>query len=306
MPTLKQIAKSPHWWGKLQAGATVRVGHYGDFEEHTVTETDAVRRMFKTYTQYDYDTPYPYVLLEEETTLYFLWPLPNGKYENARAKPEDVELIKMPSVPKSFRTAATKGSTWRFKEDWTFAGYNNSFTEYTIPAGTEFTIADNKMPMVYFSRGYWQGQNPCIGFDEKAIRIVKPIPNMSEMFHSEEYLPLREVSAYVELVSEGQRKVYWLIENGDGERMVDKRFKNLGNVKSSLRVRGGLVRQDDDAANYNYSNQPDYWYEQDNEWDTAAFPTQKGVWAVQYDHGTDEEISREDMLQYMTMAKLMS
>lgn len=318
MATLAQISKTPQVWGKLKDNVQVSVrpeNGLWDIESNFVTieKGDPVRRMFRTYTRWDpeatgyYDENRNYhapKVKPENTLLYFMTYI-DGKKVECYTRPENVDVIMLKAAPKEFRTKATKGSTWRFTKDWTFAGYDGTLVEHTIPAGTEFTIKNNKTPMVYF--GYTPYGSPEVGlhWNEKGLEIehneflaqffkLSPYQNV-------QYLPMKEVSAYVELVSEGQRKVYWVIENSNGERIVDKRFKNLGNVKSSLRVRGGLVRIDETGS---YDDQPDYWFEGDNEWGDNQFSN--GVWAVQYDHGTDKEISREDMLEYMTIAKLSS
>lgn len=316
MPTLKQISKTKYWWGKLKPGAKIRVGSYGNFVDITVDQGDTVRRMFQIHTSYGgregwYDERggyHPPEIDETLTEVCFVWPW-NGKYEDARCAPDQIDYIEFPAVPKSFRTSATKGSRWRFTKDWTFAGYDGQFEERTIPAGTEVVVANNKMSMAYWAGGLWDKPKPGIDFEEKSIQVeyfdaIQALGQMANSRNNNEYwLPVKEIASIVELVEDGQQRVYWSIEDNDGKKLVAKRYNNLGNVKAALRVRGGLIRNDYDNDSI-YKERAPYWIESDNEWGTAKLPLDNGVWAVKYDHGTDAEIEREEMLEYMTMAKL--
>lgn len=297
MPTLKQITKSPYWWGKLKSGAQITVGRRDQAVDITVEQGDSVRRMFETYVRWnknEYQKPD-----ENLTTMHFLWPL-DGKFQNARCKPDQIDFIVLPPVPKSFRSAATKGSRWRFHSDWTFSGYDGTLIEHTIPAGTEFVISKNKHEMARWGSWYTNTRSG-ICFDEKGLN-VNLIPELQDVFpknhHGESVLPMKEVAGYVELVEAGDVKTYWLMQNNDGNRIVDKRFKGLSNLKASLRVHGGLVNYQD-GSNGDYVPE---WLESDNQWSHQRFCN--GVWAVQYDHATDAELKREDMLEYMFITKL--
>lgn len=298
MPTLSQIAKSVRVWGYIRPGAKLFIeprrgairtpGRFFTVEDdHTVSPGEVFRRNFRVYPRFPSwtdDREDVWLSYYDGDTLYYVYPT-------------DVEVIDMPSVPKSFRSQATKGSVWRFVRDWEFNGYDTTHAYHTIPAGTEFTVASNKTSMVYF------GNSLTLGVDEKGLPIEKndaidPFFRY-DVWNKCHFIPLREIVPYIELVSDGAVRVYWTIENNDGRRLVSKRYNNLGNVKASLRVRGGLVNTDPD-------HDVDRWFDQDNEWGTEAFPIDNGVWAVQYDHATDTELSREDMLEYMTIAKLSS
>ncbi len=300
MVSAKQASKVSQLWGRILPGARVYTAHqtgvgqrgreggrfFTDADRYTVSPGETSRRMFRTYTRFPYWTDDP-----EDVWLSFY----DGK-NVSHVYPTDVDMIVMAPLSKAFRSQATKGSRWRFVQDWTFSGYDGTSHEHTIPAGTEFEVINNKIPDVHFGSG-------CISnyFVDKAL-MVAPNPDLEQAFpidrwHKCHHIPAREVSAYVELAASGAQRIYWTIEDNTGKRLVDKRFKNIGNVKSSLRVRGGLVDADP-------INDVSRWFDQGNEWGTEHFPTENGVWAVQRDHATDAEMSREDMLEYMTIAKL--
>lgn len=112
------------------------------------------------------------------------------------------------------------------------------------------------------------------------------------------FIPAKEASAYLKLVTAGKTKTYWKIEDSEGKAFVDKRFANLGNLKSSLRVRFGLVQEKDTAGEY-----IPYWVQYDgyNRPDTS-----KGIFAVEYDHATDKELRREDMQEFLFISIIKS
>lgn len=322
MPTLAQISKTPYHWGKLKDNAKVSIrpesGRWDTTTPNAIIENgDTVRRMFKVYTSYDEDAAGTYdahgnycppKINPELTKLYFQT-YHNGKKVVAYVHPNEIDFITFKPVPKEFRSAATKGSRWRFVEDWTFAGFDGQMVEHTIPAGTEFTIKNNKTPLVYFGWSGYDSPHEGLTWEEKGIEIEDD-PIFSQFviergFRRAEacmFLPMKEVAGLVEPVSAGQRKVYWLVEDNDGKKLLTKRYNNIGNVKAALRVRGGLIKYDYDSDR---DGQPPEWIsEVDNEWGTERLPLDNGIWAAQYDHATDTLITREDMLEYMTVAKL--
>jgi hypothetical protein len=206
--------------------------------------------------------------------------------------------VKIPTLKKEFVTLAVKGSEWEFTQDWTFNGYVNLFGKgnnqfHTIPAGTRVKIVDNKMRMAWYSP-----QEKCI--------VAELAPGL-EVFADRQYftgniienapvhIPAREASQYLKLVKAGKAKTYWKMEDSQGNAWVNKRFATLGNLKSSLRVRFGLVRgqgYDDDApewVQFDGYERPD---------------TSKGVFAVHYDHATDAEIERQDMSKFLVVSFL--
>lgn len=202
--------------------------------------------------------------------------------------------IKIPAMKKEFVTLAVKGSEWEFERDWSFNGWvRDSGKTYTVPAGTRVKIIDSKMRLSWYAP-----QEKC---------IVCEIGPGLEMFSASSYvastmivgafLPAKEVSGYLKLVTAGKAKTYWKMENSEGTAFVDKRFANIGNLKSSLRVRFGLVQpksDDEDAC-------PPEW----TTWDGYERPdTDKGVWAVQYDHATDTVLERQDMSKFLTITFL--
>jgi hypothetical protein len=204
-----------------------------------------------------------------------------------------VSEVKVAPLKKEFTSFAVKDSVWEFERDWTFNGYVNLFAKgnqvvYTVPAGTRVRVVDNKMRMAWYRP------------DERCI-VAEMAPGL-EMFELLDYdkgktfayIPAREASAYLKLVTPGKAKTYWMIENEVGEPLVKKRYANLGNVKAAVRVRGGMVNEIDVS----------HWIGTANILGSEYFPTDKGVVAVQYDHATKVEVHREDLLEYMTMAKL--
>jgi len=212
-------------------------------------------------------------------------------------KIEDLELEKLPTVSKEFRSAATAGSKWRFKEDWLVQGYNGF--DYTIPAGTEFEISNNKMFVNLFK-----------GAELKCIEL-KENPITSKAFgrchayqrrNAKAFLPVQEIQPYIEQISEGAQRTYWLLEDDDGKKLNTKRFNNVGNVKASIRVRGNLIRPTntgDEDADY----VPE-WIDGTYGRDEDMYDHSNGMNAVKYDHATDKELERQDMLEYFTFAKL--
>ena len=205
--------------------------------------------------------------------------------------------VKIPAMKKEFVTLAVKGSEWEFERDWTFNGWVDHGTEeHTIPAGTRVKIIDQKMRLAWYSP-----QEKCIvaelapGLEYFAERqyFTKNI-----MENAVVYLPAKEASAYLKLVTAGKAKTYWKIEDTAGNAFVDKRFANLGNVKASLRVRYGLVKEAEDATDDDYIPE---WVQYD-EYEKPS--REKGIWAVHYDHATNKEIAREDMVSYVFLAAL--
>ncbi len=203
--------------------------------------------------------------------------------------------VKIPSLKKEFVTLAVKGSEWEFDQDWTFNGWvDRGEVEHTIPAGTRVKIIDQKMRMAWYSP-----QEKCI--------VAELAPGL-EVFAERQYftgnimenavvhIPAREASQYLKLVTAGKSKTYWKMEDSDGNTWVDKRFATLGNLKSSLRVRFGLVKDSDDP-----DEAAPYWVQHDG-YDKPD--TEKGVFAVHYDHATDTLIERQDMSKFLVISFL--
>jgi hypothetical protein len=192
------------------------------------------------------------------------------------------EVLKFPPMTREFTSLAVKGSVWEFERDWIFQGYDASPKIYTIKAGTKITIANNKMPL----RGTYSHQ-------EKYIEIV-PDP-IFEIFGNN-FIPAKEVSAYLKLVTAGKVKTYWRLEKADGTQWIKKNFGNLGNVKASIRVRFNLVKPVDDEYFPDHLDNSYGWMERPN--------MAEGVFAVQYNHASKKEIFREDMQSYIMTAVL--
>ncbi len=205
--------------------------------------------------------------------------------------------VKIPPLKKDFVTLAVKGSEWEFERNWTFNGWvDHGDVEHTIPAGTRVKIVDNKMRLAWYSP-----QEKCI--------VAELAPGL-EVFAERQYftgnimenavvhIPAREASQYLKLVNAGKPKTYWKMEDNSGNAFVDKRFATLGNLKSSLRVRFGLVKEAEDATDDEYIPE---WVQFD-EYDRPD--REKGIWAVHYDHATNKELDREDMIPYVFLATL--
>lgn len=316
--TRKQLGKttSKHVWGYIKAGAVTKPsdgvrwpGLHGQKCDHKIyDQTDPTLRCFEVNgdSNSTYDGYLPETLLVStmiirdhpthwmhKTVDSFSW-----------FEPEEIEFVKFKPVPKSFRTQATKNSRWKFKEDWVAVGYDGTAIEVVVPEGTEITITNNKMPMKVLTADY----------HHQSVIEIKCDQTLADMFASHGYyyapfanmLPIKAMWDKLELVESGAERVYWIVENDNGDKLLTKRYVNLGNVKAALRMRGGLNKQsgpNDDADEDNYVPE---WAESENVWGTSEFPIDKGVMAVKYNHGTDQMMEREDMLEYMTMAKLSS
>ena len=111
------------------------------------------------------------------------------------------------------------------------------------------------------------------------------------------FIPAKEVSQYLKLVTPGKIKTYWRMETADGELHVKKNFATLSALKASVRVRFNLHKSQDEDA---YTPE---WLENDSGWMKRPDHT-KGVWAVQYDHATKKEVAREDLLGMVIAAAL--
>jgi hypothetical protein len=310
MYTKKQVAKLAYVWGYIRAGTTSKSGPEFGFNgmrtnaPKVFEQDDTVLRCFSVNIRHDWKnsgTP----LFD---TLSFHCTFRNtprtgwqdyGKGQEAFFHYDEIDFVKFKPVPKSFRSIATKDSVWEFTEDWIIQGYDGTDSKTVLPAGTEIKLSSSKM----------RQHRTCGSMYESCIAICD-CPALLNLFTTYDLsqfnnaLPVREVWNKLELVSNGQQKVYWHIENTDGAKIVPKRYATVGNVKAALRVRGGLLTYE-----YDNNNDDTYvpeWVISDNEWGTDTFPIDNGVWAVQYDHATDVELHREDMLEYMTMAKLKS
>lgn len=297
----KTLAKQPYVWGTIKPGTVAVATLYGygvgkiGTEEMTFPDGETVRRRFEPQSVDTYDSVNgEYFNDYDNLKLKFQVPGKFAGYGGGFAlRPEDINIIKIKPMPKEFRSNATPGSVWRFKEDWTFAGYSFA-NENTIPAGTEIKIVGKKMTMQTFAS--YEG--------EKGIEIADN-PIIAQFFRKHRgklYLPAKEVWAYLELVTAGEQKTYWLVENKAGEKLLTKRYANIGNVKSAIRCRGGLVKSKFDETGKEEDYVPE-WLEDGTEW-MEQINMDDGMYAVEHDHATDKEIKREDMLEYFTFAKL--
>jgi hypothetical protein len=290
------MLKKKSFWAMIKPG-TVLEGKYKDNrgKQITLTAEETQYRYFVEYAVY-HDTNWSRASESHWHTT----------YEGNEFKIVDPEAalteVKLPTLSKDFVSQCVKGSVWEFETEWRFTGYVNSEqVEHVVPAGTVVKVIDQKMRLAWYSP-----QEKCI--------VAELSPGL-EVFAERQfftgnimdgavcYVPAREAHVHLKLATAGKRKVYWLVEDNDGNKLLTKRYNNLGNVKASLRMRGGLVKINDDDDNWD--NQPPEWVAGgENEWGTAKLPLDKGVWAAQYDHATNTLITREDMLEYMTMAKL--
>ena len=290
--TRNQFLKSSGAFGFIPAGTTCYMANSVGIDP---TETDRIevtttrsQRMWFDHKVWREDVEYVFVTKgysDSERERWF-W-----------VKIEDLELEKLPTVSKEFRAAATAGSKWRFKEDWLVQGYNTF--DCTIPAGTEFEIVNNKMFINMF-RG---PELKCIELKENPTisKAVGPV-RCYQRRNAKAFLPVQEIQPFIEQISEGKVRTYWLIEDNDGVKLNTKRFNNIGNVKASVRVRGNLIRPgntgDEDADFV-----PE-WIDGTYGRDDDMYDHSNGMNAVQYDYATDKELAREDMLEYFTFAKL--
>lgn len=223
-----------------------------------------------------------------------------GKVRFALPKALKIPKVKIPPMSREFLSLAVKDSVWEFERDWTFQGYDGSTKKYTVPAGTQITIADNKMKVHYFGDYH---------HSEKAFRI-KNEPTLAAAFQTkfwnsteiEVWVPAKEASGYLKLVKAGKTKTYWKLLKSDGSALTNKNFANLGNAKSSARYHFGMIKSDDDPNNY--ADQPDYWVASGDYNDFEKADLSEGVIAVQYDHATKTEIAREDLSLWLVMSKM--
>ena len=275
-------------WVMIKPGAVIRgITRDTKGKTHTFSELD---------TKIRYSVEYEYIFGERPDGVpKYEWRVAyQGRwwiFENSKTAFTEV---KIPALKKEFVSLAVKGSEWEFERDWTFNGWvDTGRTEHTIPAGTRVKIKDNKMRLAWFSP-----QEKCI--------VAEPAPGL-EIFETSSYtggrvivgafIPAREASGYLKLITPGTTKTYWKMEDSEGKPFVDKRFATLANLKSSLRIRFNLVKEN--------PNNSDEYIPEWVTWDGYDRPdTSKGVFAVQYDHATNREIKREDMSRYLVMSFL--
>ncbi len=274
-----------HKWVMIKPGTVIKQSYWrNERKTHTLTEDETKLRHCVEETYVSGGT-YDWGMLYKGNTWLF---------ENSKTAFTE---IKIPSLKKEFVTLAVKGSEWEFERDWTFNGWvDKGEVEHTIPAGTRVKIIDQKMRLAWY-----HPQEKCI--------VAELAPGL-EVFAERQYftgnimenavvhIPAREASQYLKLVNAGKPKTYWKMEDNNGNAFVDKRFATLGNLKSSLRVRFGLVKEAEDATEDEYIPE---WVQFD-EYDRPD--REKGIWAVHYDHATDKELDREDMIPYVFLATL--
>lgn len=276
-----------HKWVMIKSGTVIKQQYWrNERKTHTLSEDETKLRycVEKTYVSggtYDWG-----VLYKGNTWL----------FENSKTAFTE---IKIPSLKKQFTTLAVKGSEWEFERDWVFNGWVDDGTaEHTIPAGTRVKIVDQKMRLAWYH--------------PKEKCIVAELNSGLEVFADRRYfaglikenavvhIPAREASQYLKLVTAGKAKTYWKMEDSEGNVFINKRFANLGNLKSSLRVRFALVKDTNDDDDDDYLPE---WVTYD---DYDRPDTSNGIFAVQYDHATDKEIHREDMKEFLLEAVLKS
>lgn len=280
-------------WVYLKPGTTGSILRHGQGKKaYTFTEADCRYRFYaQQYPTWNGGSPAnnpPTVRWHVYHNGEYWW-LDDGKAAVAKE-------LKIPSLKKEFVTLAVKGSEWEFERDWTFSGYvelfaKNNMVEHTIPAGTRVKIIDNKMRM-----GWYAPMEKCIVAEltpELSMFAYRTYTNGKDVEGA--FIPAKEASQYLKLVTAGKAKTYWKIEDNEGKAFVDKRFTTLASIKSSLRFRYNLVNTDDldsglpEWAGYENYEKPD---------------KEKGIWAVHYDHATDKELDREDMIPYVFLATL--
>lgn len=272
-------------WAMIKPGTVIHgTGWRNEGNTHTFTDADTKLRYCVSY-ENDYRVGEVWTVTYKGNTWRF-----------ADAKTAFTE-VKIPAMKKEFVTLAVKGSEWEFERDWTFNGWVDHGTkEHTIPAGTRVKIIDQKMRLAWYSP-----QEKCI-----VAELTPGLEPFAErqyftgniMENAVAYLPAKEASAYLKLVTAGKAKTYWKIEDNDGNAFVDKRFANIGNVKASLRVRYGLVKEAEDATDDDYIPE---WVQYDQ---YEKPDRERGIWAVHYDHATNKELDREDMVPYVFLAAL--
>lgn len=266
------------------------IGWRHEGETHTFTAADTQLRYF---VQYDWtirknasgDLEYDWVVNYQGNS----W-----RFENSKTAFTE---IKIPAMKKEFVTLAVKGSEWEFERDWTFNGWvDYGMKQHTIPAGTRVKITDNKMRLAWYTP-----QEKCIVAElAPGLEVFAASSYTSGRTIAGAFIPAKEASGYLKLVTAGKTKTYWKIEDNAGNAFVDKRYADLGNVKSSLRVRFGLVQEKPDATDDEYIPE---WVQYDG-YDRPD--TDNGVWAVQYDHATGAVLEKQDMSKFLTISFLKS
>lgn len=289
------MLKKKSFWAMIKPG-TVIEGKWqkNQGKQVTLSEQDTRYRYYVEYCEH-YDTSYSKASDSHWYTTY-----QGNDYKIIDAQSALTE-VKLPSLSKDFVSQCVKDSKWEFESEWRFTGYVDSKQiEHVIPAGTVVKVVDQKMRLAWYSP-----QEKCI--------VAELSPGL-EVFAERQYftgnimenavcyLPAREASVHLKLEAAGKEKTYWLVEDNTGTKLLAKRYGNLSNVKASLRMRGGLIRSD---SNLGWDDQPPEWVaDRDNEWGSESLPMDNGIWAVQYRHSDNVELVREDMLVYMTIAKL--
>lgn len=262
----------------------------------TVVHGTGLRNEGKTHTFTDADTKLRYNVYEEYHKGGYVWAVTyNGytwRFENIKTSFTEV---KIPAMKKEFVTLAVKGSEWEFERDWTFNGWVDDGTkEHTVPAGTRVKIIDQKMRLAWH-----KPQEKCIVAEmAQGLEIFAQHTYTGSRMIRGAFIPAKEASAYLKLILAGKAKTYWKMEDSEGNAWVDKRFATLGNLKSSLRVRFALVKDTFDADE---DERIPEWVQFDG---YKRPDTSKGVFAVHYDHATDQEISREDMSRFLVISFL--
>lgn len=281
-----------HKWVMIKPGTVVHgTGWKNEGNTHTFTDEESKIRycLSEQYTSLQgrgQDLGYYWVVIHKGNS----WVINDIKTSTVE--------IKIPPMKKEFVTLAVKNSEWEFERDWTFNGWGNDRDAvYTIPAGTRIKLVDDKLRLEWYNS------------TEKCL-ICEPDPAVS-MFHVQNYvrgggyakivthaaIPAKEASNYLKLVTAGKVKTYWKMEDSEGNAFVDKRFATLGNLKSSLRVRFGLVKEDRN----NEDESAPYWIAYDG---FKRPDTDKGVFAVEYEHATNKELTRQDMSKFLVVSFL--
>lgn len=139
---------------------------------------------------------------------------------------------KWPTVTRDISNQITKGSIWETTQDTlVIVGDWMKSKVITIPTGTKFEVTGKSF----------------IGGQEEKMVPIKAIAGGYENIGVRAFASLK-------LVKEGVTKTYWKLLDKDDKPVTDKRFANLGNVKSSVRYHTGTIEYDyqdpDNSAPY--------------------------------------------------------
>lgn len=257
-----------NFWAYLEKGTKLQHMFQGKVSFTTLNKRTRAWMVLHPESSYGYDPEYP-------ITAYIM------EYGNNMGVHKDSKYTvdKVPPLKKEFRTLAVKGSVWEVTQDLSLEGYSKK--PIKLKKGTRLTIADNKMKQGGWPLFLW------LQVEAGAFKEPWDKPFYKNQMVDE--LPAQEVSHYLKLISAGKPKTYWRLLDHEGNKVTPKRFKNLGAVKASVRVRLGLVKESDEVP---------YWLENSR-------PEHFKRWkAVEFDHATDKELSHEDLSDWVFITAL--